>query len=84
MCEVSAAPEYVRACACTAHERVTRGHRVEAPHNELLQPLTPCVSQLFSTLMQQAVIPQEWKFAKIASLYKKGSITDAGNHRMLA
>eukprot|EP00983_Pelagomonas_calceolata_P023533 741023-Pelagomonas_calceolata.AAC.1 len=32
MCEVSAAPEYVRACACTAHEDVTRGQRVEAPH----------------------------------------------------
>eukprot|EP00983_Pelagomonas_calceolata_P023239 732364-Pelagomonas_calceolata.AAC.1 len=32
ICEVSAAPEYVRACTCTAHERVTRGHRVEAPH----------------------------------------------------
>eukprot|EP00983_Pelagomonas_calceolata_P000084 2275-Pelagomonas_calceolata.AAC.1 len=32
MCEVSAAPEFVRACACTAHAGVTRGHRVEAPH----------------------------------------------------
>eukprot|EP00983_Pelagomonas_calceolata_P013458 430173-Pelagomonas_calceolata.AAC.1 len=31
MCEVLAAPEYVRACACTAHEGVTKGHRVEAP-----------------------------------------------------
>eukprot|EP00983_Pelagomonas_calceolata_P019481 612626-Pelagomonas_calceolata.AAC.1 len=32
MCEVSAAPEYVRACACTASEGVTRGYRVETPH----------------------------------------------------
>eukprot|EP00983_Pelagomonas_calceolata_P027589 866430-Pelagomonas_calceolata.AAC.1 len=32
MREVFAAPEYVRACTCTAHGRVSRGHRVEAPH----------------------------------------------------
>eukprot|EP00983_Pelagomonas_calceolata_P018323 573982-Pelagomonas_calceolata.AAC.1 len=32
MCEVFAAPEYVRACTCTAHERISREHHVEAPH----------------------------------------------------
>eukprot|EP00983_Pelagomonas_calceolata_P018757 589272-Pelagomonas_calceolata.AAC.1 len=31
-CVRSAAPEYVQACACTAHEGVTKGHCVEAPH----------------------------------------------------
>eukprot|EP00983_Pelagomonas_calceolata_P015911 504554-Pelagomonas_calceolata.AAC.1 len=46
--------------------------------------LAPYIARLFAAMMERAKIPACWKVAKITPLYKKGSMLDPGNYRMLA
>mmetsp|Transcript_418 Transcript_418/g.1002 ORF Transcript_418/g.1002 Transcript_418/m.1002 type:complete len:905 (+) Transcript_418:594-3308(+) len=46
--------------------------------------LAPYIARLFAAMMERAEIPACWKVAKITPLYKKGSVLDPGNYRMLA
>jgi len=46
--------------------------------------LEPYIAQLFKLLFEKARIPDDWKKAKLAPVYKKGAFLDPNNYRMLA
>eukprot|EP00967_Tisochrysis_lutea_P056453 scaffold71304_cov16-Tisochrysis_lutea.AAC.1 len=46
--------------------------------------LAPYIAHLFAATMEQAEIQLAWKVAKITPLYKKGSVLDPRDYRMLA
>ena len=46
--------------------------------------LEPYIAQLFKLLYEKAHIPNDWKKAKLAPVYKKGVFLDPNNYRMLA
>eukprot|EP00967_Tisochrysis_lutea_P114782 scaffold183292_cov17-Tisochrysis_lutea.AAC.1 len=45
--------------------------------------LTPSIAHLFAAMMEKSEIPACCKAAKITPLYRKGSVLDPGNFRML-
>ena len=46
--------------------------------------LSSFIAQLFQLMYESARIPDDWKKAKLAPLYKKGAYLDPNNYRMLA
>eukprot|EP00983_Pelagomonas_calceolata_P021821 683967-Pelagomonas_calceolata.AAC.1 len=45
--------------------------------------LAPYIARLFAVMVEKAGIPACWKVAEITPFYKKGSVLDPGNYRML-
>jgi len=52
--------------------------------SECVNVLAPYIAQLFNLLYDKACIPACWKQAKLSPLYRKGSLLDPNNYRMLA
>ena len=52
--------------------------------SERVNVLAPYIAQLFNLLYDKACIPACWKQAKLSPLYRKGSLLDPNNYRMLA
>ena len=46
-------------------------------HKELAEPLT----MLFKKSIEEGEIPEDWKFAEVTAIFKKGNRTDPGNYR---
>ena len=46
-------------------------------HKEIAIPL--CI--LFNKSLKSGIVPQEWKFAEVTAIFKKGNKTDPGNYR---
>ena len=43
--------------------------------------LAPCLTKLFNQSLSEGIVPEDWKKAKIAPVYKKGSIHAPSNYR---
>ena len=46
-------------------------------HKELAKPL----AKLFRKSLECGEIPEDWKFAEVTAIFKKGNKTDPGNYR---
>lgn len=46
-----------------------------------VQEIASCVTHLINISLEQGIVPQATKHAKVIPLYKKGATTDPGNYR---
>ena len=45
--------------------------------DEIAEPLT----EIFNKSVSEGVVPQDWKIANVAAIFKKGTKLDSGNYR---
>ena len=50
-------------------------------HKEIVEQISKPLTKVFNLLLEEGIVPSEWKQANIALLFKKGSRNNSENYR---